>query len=325
MPAPHDNESTDPKSSLPKHALVVGAKGFIGSAITNRLSTEGAKVSRLIRDSSDSPEDIHWDDLAKRGALSAFDTVFYCASTTTPATRPRSALRELEENLTPLLRWVDLLDKHEGISFVYLSSGGSIHADREGLLDESQAPMPLTFHGSTKVAAEAYLAPLIHEERHRISILRPSNVYGPGQIPKPGFGLIATLFDRILRGEAIELFRRGEDRRDFLYIDDLVDAALASLNGPSGTWQVAAGESHQVIEVVRAIENLCERTSKVILRDDTLSPARSVTLSIDRIQKQLGWQPRVSLLDGLKRTHEWWLSEIESSHRQTQRSHGGFL
>ena len=138
-------------------------------------------------------------------------------------------------------------------------------------------------------------------------LLRPSNVYGPGQRLHIGQGLVGVLAERALHGEPLEVWGTGAVRRDYLYVDDLVSAtmALVTYTGIQKIFNVSSGESHSVLEIIDMISIELGSVPEICFR-----PARGYdvpvsTLDSTRLINETAWHPAVKLETGIARTIEW--------------------
>jgi UDP-glucose 4-epimerase len=237
--------------------------------------------------------------------------VIHLATTSTPGTYSREPLREGEENLRPLLQLMQALDSCPTIPLVYLSSGGAIYGNPETLpVTEEHDMAPLSYHAAGKAAAEHFLG-VFARQGHRVIILRPSNAYGPGQPLKTGFGVIPTLLEHLRRGTPMEIWGDGETVRDYLYIDDLVEACLKALHHPaSGIYNVGSGEGHSLNELCRLAERITGRLLEPHYRPSRGGDVKAVVLDICRIRREMGWVPQVDLEEGLRRT---WAKLLDKS------------
>ncbi|BAN36200.1 NAD-dependent epimerase/dehydratase [Sulfuricella denitrificans skB26] len=291
------------------HFLLLGG-GFIGQALARRLTELGKKVMVVARNAPPHAlPGVIWrksdlSDAALLGdVLPDCHAVIHLATTSTPGTYSREPLREAEENLRPLLQLMHALDSYPTIPLVYLSSGGVIYGNPETLpVTEEHGLVPLSYHAAGKAAAEHFLG-VFARQGHRVIILRPSNAYGPGQPFKTGFGVIPTLLEHLLRGTPMEIWGDGETVRDYLYIDDLVEACLKALHHPaSGTFNVGSGEGHSLNELCRLAERVTSRQLELHYRPARGGDVKAVVLDVDRIRREMGWVPQVDLEEGLRRT-----------------------
>jgi UDP-glucose 4-epimerase len=142
---------------------------------------------------------------------------------------------------------------------------------------------------------------------HAVTILRPSNAYGPGQASKSGFGLVRTVLEHARRGTEIEIWGDGESVRDFIHVGDVAEACarVVALPEDSGTYNLGSGKGHSVNEVLQIAENVCGRPLRKIYRPARTVDVRSVVLDISRLQTRLSWMPQVSLEEGIRGSWEW--------------------
>lgn len=302
-----------------RSALVVGGSGFLGRAVSARLRREGVAVTWAVSATTNTvaPAGISishdfWNiSPAKREMLlSELDAVIYVAGRTTPSSAGNTVAFECEENIRPLATVLDSLPNFDWGRLVYVSSAGALQgAPLQGAVAQplsEDAPLSAkSLYGAGKIAAEAFLNAWAHAGGAALTILRPSNVYGPQQRLRAGFGLIRTLLEGLARDREIPVYRNGADRRDYLFIDDFSEAVWRALHGPTGTYNVAAGQSHTILEVIRTAEEVTGKSARLVMRSDTRSPATDVLLSTERIQRELGWSATVNLRDGIERTWRW--------------------
>lgn len=300
------------------HFLLLGGGGFIGRALARRLAELGQQVTVVARNA---PPHALSGVIWRRGDLSDATllgevlpnchAVIHLATTSTPGTYSREPLREGEENLRPLLQLMQALDSCPTIPLVYLSSGGAIYGNPETLpVTEEYDKAPLSYHAAGKAAAEHFLG-VFARQGHKVTILRPSNAYGPGQPFKAGFGVIRTLMEHLQRGTSMEIWGDGETVRDYLYIDDLVEACLKALHHPaSGTYNVGSGEGHTLNELCRLAERISGRQLSLHHRPSRGGDVKAVVLDISHIRHEMGWVPQVNLEEGLRRT---WAKLLDES------------
>lgn len=276
--------------------LLLGGAGFIGSALANRLKQEKASVHILGRQDGEQLEHV----------LPQVDTVIHLASATTPGSSATHPGLELA-NLALTLRLLELLQSQPQTHLIFFSSGGTIYGNPDRLPVTEDAPIaPLSNHGAGKAAQEDFCQSF-RAQGHPVTILRPSNAYGPGQTIKSGFGLVRTMLDHVRVGSPLEVWGDGENIRDFIYIEDIVEASLRLIRLPqdSGTYNVGSGKGYSLNQVRGIVEAVCGKELRTIYRPARSIDVRSVVLDNARLAARLGWQPGVGLAHGIARTWEW--------------------
>ena len=129
----------------------------------------------------------------------------HLASTTTPGLSARRSSGDAIENLLPAARLLEIMATRPPARIIFVSSGDAIYGNPDRLpTDESHPPNPLSSHAAGKTALEALFTSFAHAKRVPLTVVRPSNLYGPGQIARPGFELVRTLL-KALRAEALEV------------------------------------------------------------------------------------------------------------------------
>jgi UDP-glucose 4-epimerase len=274
--------------------LLLGGAGFIGRALAMRLERENISAHIVGRASTEKLEDV----------LPRCGTVVHLACATTPgssADRP-----DLEQaNIALTARVLALLQPQTHL--IFFSSGGTVYGNPARLpVSEDDPTAPLSQHGASKASQEASCL-AARAQGHAVTIVRPSNAYGPGQGLKSGFGLVRTMFGHALAGTPLEIWGDGENVRDFIYIDDVVEACTRFIGLPadSGTYNLGTGTGFSINQVKRLVEAASGRALEAIYRPARGIDVRSVVLDTSRLQAALGWRPRIRLDEGLARTWDW--------------------
>ena len=300
----------------PDSVLVLGSAGFIGSAVCSQLAQLGHKVLAFGRSEVEREIDgvTHVrgsieDRQLLRDALTRSHSIVYCAAMTTPGTSAHDPALEVLGNLLPLSRLLECAAEFSGRRIVYLSSGGAVYGDDSANALETSALRPRSYYGAGKAAAEALIHACIATSDWSATILRPSNLYGPGQRVTKGFAIIPTLFDRVADGKAFQIWGDGSTIRDYCYVDDLTAAVTAALNAPAqsnfNVYNVASGEAVSILQLIEA----CQTASAGRILTEQ-HPARNVDVACvapnpQRIAEELGWRAEITLDEGLKRTWQW--------------------
>lgn len=295
-------------------ALIIGGAGFIGRALTTRLLADRWQVHVLAREALVQPivgAVYHVGSMADRDVvlplLGSCPTVIHAASGTTPGSSSRNPTAEVSENVAPTLGLLEIAREHPPERVVFLSSAGTLYADAPDVADEHLPPSAHSYHGAGKIALEAFFRAFAWDTACRLVTLRPSNVYGPGQHSRRGFGFVRAALMCAIRGDTLEIWGDGTAIRDFLYIDDLVDATVGALHAPEteGVFNVAHGSGHTLNNVVAMVGRVAGRPLKVVHRPGRRSDLPIVSLDVSRIARQLGWRARIDLEEGLQRTFRW--------------------
>lgn len=294
--------------------FVLGAGGFIGRSICEQLAREGKHVvagtrspaayahPRIVNVVSPFERPEHF-----RPVLAQSLAVVHAASVSTPASS--MAKPQIDGNLVTTLALLEALQDHADRRLVFLSSGGTLYGDHAGLASEDSPMRPRSYHGAGKAAAEHFIQAWSAQYAATAVILRPSNVYGPGQISRPGFGLIPTAFRCLQTGEALNVFGAGDSVRDYLYIDDLVDLCELCLQSKLPPQAHVFNASTEVPTSVNLLLQLIEQvTGRFLLR----AHQRARPVDVGQVvpdskaaRRAFAWQPRVSLVEGLAEAWRW--------------------
>jgi UDP-glucose 4-epimerase len=302
-----------------QEVLLIGGMGYVGRQLQKPLLKSGYKVHVIDRSAPAQKENDNIEfyeyllsgESVLREVLQSCGTVFYLASDSVPTTTLRSPSREGELNLLPFLKFLDIFQDYNHINLVYFSSGGTIYGNPESNpVYESSPVAPISYHGAGKAAIEIFLHVFSRQYDNRITILRPSNLYGPNQPYVRGFGIIRSMMEKLRRDEPIEIWGDGEIIRDYLYIDDFVSACLACIRTVDKkktyrVFNVSSGRSLSINQLCDVIEKVTgQRIRKTYLPGRAID-VKSVIMDYSRIKKELGWRPVVEINEGLKRTWQW--------------------
>lgn len=289
--------------------LIVGGAGFLGRAVIERLIEDIRwQVHVLARKQyTDLPQEVVFhqgdqgDSALVRPLLEQCSFVIHLAAAAIPADTVWTPLREVEANLLPALRFLECAQDFPGNRYVYVSSGGAIYGN--ALFASELTPLrPTSYHGCSKVALEGFFGVLGQRFPGCLTILRPSNVYGPGQALRSGFGVIRTLLERARDGGCVTVFGDGSAVRDYLFIDDLVAACLAAMHGTAGTYNIGAGRGTSLNTLLSLIEQVTGCHLQVERKPARASDVAQIGLDIRAACEHLEWIPAVALEEGLRRT-----------------------
>jgi UDP-glucose 4-epimerase len=202
---------------------------------------------------------------------------------------------------------IDAARGREATRFVYLSSGGTVYGDpREVPVNEDEPTRPRGVYGELHVRCEEVISKATREDGLRALVLRCSTVYGEGQQPDRGQGVINTFIRHIERDQPIELFGDGTTVRDYLYVGDLARIVVALLSVEDGptTLNVGSGEGTSLIDVLRLVEAEVGRSATVIRHEERSFDVHRIVLDISRLHELVDVE-QTSLVEGVHRTHDW--------------------
>ena len=302
---------------MPNATLIVGAGGFIGRALTASLVSSGepviAGVRSAVKDLTPGADQrlIDFDDrVSLQKMLERCGSVVYLASDSTPVSTARRPLAEMDLNLRPLLIFLEELGKFQNIPLVYLSSAGSLYSGSDDqLLDEAQLPCPRSYHGAGKIAAEHFIGAWCRQNGMCATIVRPSNVFGPGQTERKGFGIIPHAFGAVLRNDPITVRGDGEAARDYLYINDLINLCTAILRKPPASgvaiFNAGTGVATPLKDLLALIEDITGREPERHYQPIEAVDAGTVAIDPSHATRSLGWKPQMPLRKGLEITWKW--------------------
>lgn len=168
-------------------------------------------------------------------------------------------------------------------------------------IDENFEVYPRNRYGISKFLSEELIR-LYSGDSIKSRILRISNVYGPGD--RPGRSAVANFFEKIKKGEAIEVYGNGLQTRDFIYLDDVVRAMInsmdAGLKNNVVTLNVCSGEETSINKLIEFIEKICNKTVKIKYKEPNKSGLGYWRGDNNKAKKLLNWAPKISLEKGLK-------------------------
>ena len=190
---------------------------------------------------------------------------------------------------------------------VFSSTGGALYGQVDEIPADEDAPIrPICAYGVAKYCTEQYLDYFKRLYGIERVILRYANVYGPRQDPLGEAGVVAIFTGRILRGEPITIFGDGNQTRDYTYIEDIVSANLLALNGKEGIYNIGTGVETSVNELVHIFEKLLGKKIEHIYAAKRQGEVDRIALDIAKAKKELGFEPKYNVEEGIKKTIEWY-------------------
>ena len=287
-------------AAQPQRLLVTGGRGRLAALIADYFRSAGGEVELYSREAGAGFNAL--SDLVQPGYLRVSDLVLHLAWSTLPATSEKDPGQEQRQDL-PLLETLLSVSATAGAHFVFFSSGGAVYGNAPGRPSrEDDSCHPIGCYGRAKLAAESLVEKTAAGHGLPCTILRISNPYG---YPVPSGrvqGVIPHAIRCALENQALTLWGDGHARKDFLHHTDFL-AALSGIISRrlTGRYNLCNGDSHSVHELIELVE---KHTGRKILTRQIEAPAWDVQdsrLDHHRLSAATGWQPLVSLDEGIRR------------------------
>ncbi len=283
------------------HEVAVVSRGF-STWLKQRIAAEGLEIDLVEGTLPGSVGVVGELDQALTGR----DAIFCFAGDSTPALSAREPAAAAAAGLLPAISALEGARRNGCERVVLASSGGTVYGKvTQTPTPEDHPAEPISMHGVTALSIESYAD--FYRRQHGLApvVLRYSNVYGPGARSRREQGVIAAWREALARGEPPVLIGDGSERRDFIYAADAAGAALAALEAEPGVYNVGAGASWALSEVLELMSEVSGRPIEVRRR-----PGRPVDVPVAELDhsaftEATGWEPAVDLREGLRRTWEW--------------------
>jgi UDP-glucose 4-epimerase len=298
--------------------LVTGAAGFLGSALSNRLAREGHQVRGLDDLSAGDPTRLAPDVLFTRGdvvdrpklwtLLQDVDCVYHLAARVSV---PESVLYPREYSAVNVGGTVSVMEamRDVGVKRVVLISSGAVYGSQQVQpLVETTSPDPRSPYAVSKLAAEYYVRTIGTLWGIETVALRVFNAYGPGQpLPAAHPPVIPHFLRQTVRHGTLVIHSRGQQTRDFVYVDDVVEAMVAASTAPGVdrlVINIGSGVETGIADLAQlVVECVGYGTEWIYMEEQDPGPDR-MAADIRVAKKTLGYEPRISLQDGLRKMLE---------------------
>jgi len=281
---------------------VIGANGFIGSAVFRLLNEEKKHVHAFSRKSPINIEDVHF--------MQQYSHVIWCAT----GINPLISGTNQEANDIEIAYWgrfleniIRLREYGHHLKVIFLSSGGCVYPDGNPPFNENDIGIPLNNYGKLKKKMED-MALITNID---VTVLRLANVYGPGQKIGVGQGVIGEWVHRILRDLPVEIFGSLDSVRDFVYIDDAAKAIFHALECKSPrVFNIGGGEPIRLERVLQCISDVTGKIPNLKYSTKRIVDRSSYWLNSDLAHSELGWSPLISLRKGIELTVSYEMGKL---------------
>jgi nucleoside-diphosphate-sugar epimerase len=292
--------------------VVTGAAGFIGSLLAQALLARGDEVvgidsftdyyDPLLKEQNAEGLDVRRVDLATDELdFAGSDGVFHLAGQ--PGVRSFGGVFRLyvERNVLATQRVFEAAVR-DGVRVVFASSS-SVYGEAERYpTPEDTPPSPVSPYGITKLTCEHLARAYGRSFDLDAVVLRYFNAFGPRQRPDMAFTKVARA---LAAGEPFDLYGDGEQSRGWTYVDDVVEATILAMGAGTGTYNVGGGVEAALREAIGILEGLAGRSLEIREHPPVPGDQRRTNADTTRIRTELGWEPNVSLEDGLRAQWEW--------------------
>lgn len=323
--------------------LITGGCGFIGTSLITALMKENPRASIRVLDNMSIGTrenlsricdfvELHVSDYARQKATRSFellvgdvrdrdiclkaceriDVVVHLAANTGVGPSVENPRADMESNVLGTFNMLEAANQKSVEKFIFASSGAPL-GEVEPPIHEEKAPRPVSPYGASKLAGEGYCSAFYRSFGLKTVSLRFGNVYGPRSKHKSS--VVAKFFKQALAGETLEIYGDGNQTRDFIYIDDLINAICLAVNPrpdyrPWGeVFQIATYKETTVNEIAFLIKELVEKATGRVINikygDSRVGDVKRNYSDISKARTMLGFEPKFDLRNGLRETFEY--------------------
>jgi UDP-glucose 4-epimerase len=320
---------------MSRRALVTGGAGFIGSHVADALLEQGYSVDIIDNFSSGDRRnvppgaklhemDITSTDAARLIRESRFDAICHLAAQIDVRKSVADPAFDASVNVGGTLNLIEAVRQSaHPTRFVFSSTGGAIYGDFVAVPTEEHAPKdPESPYGVAKLSAEYYLAYYARVHGLDTVALRYSNVYGPRQNPHGEAGVVAIFCTRILEGKPLTVFGEGLQTRDYVYAVDVAQANVAAASRPLArpaqldlrAYNVGTSRQTTVLDLANGLKRAAGSEVPIQHAPARTGEQQRSAIIVTKAAKELGWQPRVQLEEGLRLTYEFFAERHREKH-----------
>ena len=300
--------------------LIMGGNGFIGSHIAKKLLENDYTVKIVSNFKSGTSnldaivgriERIKGDFLDRdiiRKSIKDVDIVFHNISTTLPQSSINDPIYDVESNIVGTIKWMQSISSSNVEKIIFASSGGTIYGEPFHIPITEDAPKnPICPYAISKLTIEKYIQYFNYLYGIDYAIFRYSNPYGAGQYPSRGQGVVSIFLDLIAKGKQPIIFGDGSMIRDYIYINDVAEVNLMAISKKSKhhIFNVGSGKGTSLNDMINMMSIVVGKTitpKYVNVRKGDIS---EIVLDITRIKKEYGWEPKTSMIEGIRDTWSW--------------------
>jgi UDP-glucose 4-epimerase len=198
---------------------------------------------------------------------------------------------------------------------IFASSGGAVYGEPESLpVAESHPIRPASPYGISKAVGDEYLRYFRDADGLDYVSLRYGNVYGPRQDPSGEAGVVGIFAQKMLRGEQPIINGNGRQTRDFVYVDDVVEANMVAITRAAhGIYNVGTGKESTINELFAMLAGLINPSVREVHGPEKRGEQMRIALDASRLNRELDWESKISLKDGLARTVEYYRKTLGSA------------
>ncbi|OGG91924.1 UDP-glucose 4-epimerase [Candidatus Kuenenbacteria bacterium RIFCSPLOWO2_12_FULL_42_13] len=299
--------------------LVTGGAGFIGSHIVDRYVAEGYDVAIIDDLSTGVKENINPNVRFYQGTITDKEFVAAVIEKEKPEALNHHAahihvgrsvadpLFDATVNIDGTINLMQSLVKVGSCKkVIFASTGGAMYGNKQTPFTEDMAEAPLSPYGVSKRAVELYLGFYREQYGIKFTVLRYANVYGPRQNPHGEAGVVSIFAKNILGNKQPVVNGDGRQTRDYVYVEDVAAAnELVLAREAGGIFNIGTGVETDVNEIFRLVNHEFGSDFREVHGPPRPGEQETSCLSFDSAKRELGWDPKVELAEGIKMTVEW--------------------
>lgn len=296
--------------------LVTGGAGFIGSNVVDRLIAGGFKVVAVDNLSTGREENLNPEAKFYRADIRGREEMLKIIKEEKPDYINHHAAQidvrksiedpgfDASSNIIGSINLIDAAYRTGVKKFVYISTGGAVYGEPEALPASEECPVrPISAYGISKHTVEHYLHLYSYNHGLNYTVLRYANVYGPRQDPMGEAGVVAIFTEKMLEGSEPVIFGSGEQTRDYVFVEDVVEANVLALSGgDGGIYNIGTGAETSVNEIFRTLAEALDFRGRAACEKARKGEVDRIALDNSLARRELGWEVKNSLREGLEKT-----------------------